>query len=127
MRMQPRTITLGEHLWQVRPLTCAQVQAIEPLLFAGETSGGRTGPGTVAAALAILKLALARDHAEAATGLDDIEAGASDIATALACVLRLGGFVPDERLPENAPGEADAGATPALPFDGSTGPLSTPG
>ena len=125
MRLQPRTITLGDQRWQVRPLTCAQVQAIEPLLFAGESSGGRTGTGTVAAALAVLKVALARDHSAAAAGLDDVEAGAAEIATALAGVLRLGGFIPAETAAEGgAPGEAGAGATPAI--TPSTGALSTP-
>ena len=113
MRLQPQTITLGEHAWQLRPLTCAQVQAIEPLLFADDGTHG-----TVAAALAVLRVALARDHAEAAANLDEVEAGAPEIAAALACVLRLGGFVPDEA---NPPGKPDAGATPA-----PTGALSTP-
>ena len=113
MRPQARTISLGERSWSVRPLTVAQVQAIEPLLFADDAGG------TVASAVAILKLALARDHAEAASGLDDIEAGAPEIAAALAIVLRLGGFIPDTDPP---PGEFGAGATPATP---STGVPST--
>ena len=101
MRPLPQTITLGDHHWQIRPLTVAQVQSVEPLLFA---SSGQTG--TVAAAVAILKVALARDHAEDAVRLDEIEAGAPEIAAALACVLRLGGFVPDE---DKSLGEAGAG------------------
>ena len=114
MRLQPRTITLGEHRWTVRPLTCAQVQAIEPLLFA---DGG--AHGTVAAALAVLRVALARDHAEAVAQIDEIEAGAPEIAAALADVLRLGGFVPDEET--MPPGELVAGTAPA-----PIGALSTP-
>ena len=100
MRMLTGTITLGTHQWQVRPLTLAQVQAIEPLLFA-QAEGG-----TVAAAVAVLRVALARDHAEAAAELDTVEAGAPEIATAMAQVLRLGGFLPEKDL---APGEAGAG------------------
>ncbi len=100
MRMSTETITLGSHQWQVRPLTLAQVQAIEPLLFT-QAEGG-----TVAAAVAVLRVALARDHAEAAAELDTIEAGAPEIATAMARVLRLGGFLPEKDL---APGEAGAG------------------
>jgi hypothetical protein len=88
MRMQPETIHLGTHQWQVRPLTLAQVQAIEPLLF------GSPEAGTVAAAVAILRVALARDHAKAATRLESVEAGAPEIAEAMAQVLRLGGFLP---------------------------------
>ncbi len=101
MRAKPQTIVLGDREWQVRPLTVAQVQAVEPLLFASAVSSG-----TVAAAVAIIKIALARDHAEAAAQLDDIEAGATEIAAALACVLRLGGFVASE---DASPGEAGAG------------------
>ena len=123
MRPQPQTITLGEQAWLVRPLTCAQVQAIEPLLFASTD-----GRGTVAAALAILRVALNRDHAEASAGLNDVEAGAPEIATALAGVLRLGGFVPLERAQEiPLPGKLGAGETPAHDPQASTGAFSTPG
>ena len=101
MRARPQTINLGDREWQVRPLTVAQVQAVEPLLFASTNASG-----TVAAAVAILKIALARDNAEAAAQLDDVEAGAAEIAAALACVLQLGGFVSSE---DPSPGEAGAG------------------
>ena len=53
MRMGPQTVTLGERAWRIRPLTLAQVQAIEPLLARAESVG------TVAAAVAILRVALA--------------------------------------------------------------------
>lgn len=102
MRMQPRTIVLGERSWQVRPLTLAQVQAIEPLL------SGSSSAGTIAAAVAILKVALARDHAAATETLETVEAGAPQIAAAMAEVLRLGGFLPDET-GDRAAGEAGAG------------------
>ena len=101
MRMQPQTIMLGTHQWQVRPLTLAQVQAIEPLLFE-QTEGA-----TVEAAIGVLRVALARDHAEAATRLDTVEAGAPEIAEAMAKVLRLGGFLPD--VEDAALGEDEAG------------------
>ena len=117
MRMAPRTITLGERSWRVRPLTLAQVQAIEPLL------AGSGNAGTVAAAVAILRVALARDHAEAAATLEEVEAGAPAIAGAMTAVLRLGGFLPDTVVSgDAAPGEAGAGSPPA-----STGAPSTPG
>ncbi len=99
MRMAPRTVTLGEREWRIRPLTLAQVQAIEPLLAS-------TGANTVAAAIAILRVALARDHAEAAATLDEVEAGAPAIASAMTSVLRLGGFLPEE---SPASGEAQPG------------------
>ena len=97
----------------MRPLTVAQVQAIEPLL-------ATTDQGSVAAAVAVLRVALARDHAEAAAGLDEVEAGAPEIAQAMTQVLRLGGFLPSSA-GEPDPGEADAGPAPA-----PTGPPSTP-
>ena len=106
MRMQPQSLRLGAHHWQVRPLTLAQVQAIEPLL------AGQPEIGTVAAAIAILRVALARDHAEAASQLDDVEAGAPEIAAAMSVVLRLGGFLPENsslNAGDRAPGEAEAG------------------
>ena len=109
MRMAPRTITLGERAWSIRPLTLAQVQAIEPLL------AGAGSVGTVAAAVAILRVALARDHAEAAAILEEVEAGAPEIAGAMTAVLRLGGFLPDTvvsgdaALGEAQPGRIEAG------------------
>ncbi len=115
MRMQAQTIALGDQAWLVRPLTVAQVQGIEPLLLASAESKA----GSVAAALAILRVALARDHAEAATRLDEIEAGAPEIAVAMGQVLRLGGFLPHGDM---TPGEVEAGPTPAA----STGVASTP-
>lgn len=118
MRLGPQTIALGTRSWTVRPLTLAQVQAIEPLLFA--TADAR---GTVAAAVAILKVALGRDHPDTAAGLDEIEAGAPEISAAVATVLRLGGFLPDGG--DHLPGEGGAdreGATGA-----STGPRSIAG
>ena len=124
MRPQPQDIALGAQRWRVRPLTVAQVQAIEPLLFAGEAAG------TVATAVAILRIALARDHAAAAAELDEVEAGAPEISAALGVVLRLGGFLPAGVA---APGEAGAGATPATPKPAnstaaaSTGAPFTPG
>ena len=87
MRVPAQMIRLGEQSWSVRPLTLAQVQAIEPLLF------DQSGAGTVAAAVAIIRVALARDYAEALATLDNVEAGAPDIARAMASVLRLGGFI----------------------------------
>lgn len=117
MRLQPETIALGGASWRVRPLTVAQVQEIEPLLIA--EGGG--GPGTIAAAVAILRVALRREHPEAVAPLGDLEAGAGEIAAALAVVLRLGGFLPAaNRLEEAQMGEGLADQPP-----GSTGPRST--
>ena len=114
MRLQPETIALGGASWRLRPLTVAQVQEIEPLLLAEG--------GTVAAAVAILRVALRRDHPEAVAPLADLEAGAGEIAAALAAVLRLGGFLPAATPSGDAqPGEGSADQPPA-----STGPRSTP-
>ena len=109
MRAQTETIRLGACEWLVRPLTLAQVQAIEPLLFAS----GETPAGSIAAAVAILRVALARDHAAAAAGLDDCEAQAPEVAAAMACVLRLGGFLPAQPEGSPLPGGAEAGQAPA--------------
>lgn len=115
MRPQPQVIALGGHSWQVRPLTLAQVQAIEPLVVAASDAG------TIKSAIAIIRVALSRDHAEAAANLDEVEAGAPEIAAAMAEVLRLGGFLPHEA-ETKAPGEAGAGSPPA-----SIGASSTQG
>lgn len=113
MRAVAETIRLGAREWLVRPLTLAQVQAVEPLLFAsGDAPAGRPPSGSVATAVAILRVALARDHAAAAAELDEVEAGAGEIAAAMAGVLRLGGFLP-AREGAALPGEAGAGQPPA--------------
>ena len=121
MRMQPTTISLGAHSWQVRPLTLAQVQAIEPLVFDGVAARGNG----VATAVAILRVALAREHAEAAANLDTIEVAAPEVGAAMACVLRLGGFLPDDG--DLAPGESGAGQVLEKALPASTGPTSTRG
>lgn len=113
MRRQADTIALGGRSFDVRPLTVAQVQAIEPLLVGSESSAA-----TIATAVAILRVALARDHAEAAAELDTLEAGAPEIGAAMAQVLRLGGFLP---------GEASAGDGTSATPPASTGADSTPG
>jgi hypothetical protein len=112
MRPQAETVRLGAHAWRVRPLTLAQVQEIEPILMQGETRG------TVAAAIAILEIALRRDHAAAADGLADIEATAPEIGAAMRGVLRLGGFIEAEG--DEKPGEAGAGLPPATSLPAST-------
>lgn len=111
MRLQPQTITLGEQSWSLRPLTVGQVQRIEPLLQAGAEPAA-----TLWSAAAILGVALERDHPEAAARLAEVEAGAPEIARAMAVVLRLGGFLPAEG---TAQGEVLADPSPA-----STGPRS---
>ena len=122
MRLQPEIVTLGERRFEIRPLTVAQVQAIEPLLFA--TSEG--GAASIASAVAILRVALARDHAEAAAELDGLEADAPAIGAAMAQGLRLGGFLPAVD-GSAAPGEGQAGRGTQAPRPASTGALSTSG
>jgi len=102
MRPRPETIRLGAHEWLIRPLTLRQVQEIEPILV--PTVPGSNG--NIAAAMAVVAIALGRDHAEAAASLGDIEATAPEIGAAMEAILRLGGFI--ESTPEegNAPGEA---------------------
>ena len=45
------------------------------------------------AAIAIVAIALRRDHADAAASLGDMEATAPEIGAAMAAILRLGGFL----------------------------------
>ncbi len=104
MRPQPELIRLGAHEWRIRPLTLAQVQAIEPILMAPEAKGN------VAAAVAIVSIALARDHAKAVDLLPEIEATAIEIAAAMTLVLRLGGFIEAHPGGQDAPGETEADA-----------------
>lgn len=105
MRPTPEMIRLGEYQWQVRPLTLRQVQEIEPLLMPGAAET----KGNVAVAMAIVSIALGRDHADAATSLSDIEATAPEIGAAMATVLRLGGFIESPAHGDTGLGEAQAG------------------
>jgi hypothetical protein len=104
MRPQPEIIHLGAHEWCIRPLTLAQVQAIEPILMATQQT-----KNNVKAAIEIVAIALSRDHASVVEGLSEIEATASEIAAAMTCVLRLGGFI-ETRQGANPVGEAQADA-----------------
>ncbi|WP_050764093.1 hypothetical protein [Beijerinckia indica] len=100
--MASKQITLGHKVWTIRPLTLKQVQAIEPVLLAGD------GKGVVGTALAILRVALSRDFPEDANCLEDFETTTDEISLAMGDILQLGGFL---RSP--MPGEASAGESPA--------------
>lgn len=106
MRPQPEVISIGSYEWLVRPLTLAQVQAIEPILIANT----KEMTGNVASAIAIVSIALKRDHAAAAETLSDIEATASEIGRAMTAILRLGGFIELRSGAVDAPGEIEADA-----------------
>lgn len=92
MRPKPETIRLGDKEFLLRPLTLRQVQEIEPVLTESQTSA----KGNIATSMAIVTIALLRDHADAAATLGDIEATAGEIGAAMTVVLRLGGFIPGE-------------------------------
>lgn len=121
MRPVPETIRLGSHEWQVRPLTLRQVQEIEPILVASAAEA----KGNVAAAIAIVAVALRRDHPDAAASLGDIEATASEISAAMATVLRLGGFIETSARGDAALGETHAGENRAKDPPASISALST--
>ncbi|MHB8885810.1 MAG: hypothetical protein ACYC5H_12185 [Methylovirgula sp.] len=108
MRPQPITLRLGTQEWRVRPLTLKQIQEIEPLLLTADQSAGRS----IATAIAIIAVALTRDHPEAAQRLDEIEASAQEVGAAMSAVLQLGGFVPNGHEVDagQALGKAEAGA-----------------
>jgi hypothetical protein len=105
MRLAPELIRLGAHEWLVRPLTLRQVEEIEPILVPSPSETR----GNVASAIAIVAIALKRDHPDAAASLADVEATAQEIGAAMAKVLRLGGFVEAPKDGDSAPGEAPAG------------------
>jgi hypothetical protein len=102
MRVAPLMLRLGGEEWPLRPLTLKQIQEIEPLLRQDDSAG------SIAAAVAIVAVALSRDHPAAAEKLIEIEATTQEIGAAMREVLRLGGFIAKEG--EAAPGEAPAGA-----------------
>ncbi len=112
MRPQPEIIKLGAHEWRIRPLTLAQVQAIEPILMATQDKPGDEAKGNVAAAIAIVSIALTRDHSSAAECLVEIEGTAVEIAAAMTTVLRLGGFIETRAGEDACLGEARADAIP---------------
>jgi hypothetical protein len=103
MRAAPALIRLGEQEWRVRPLTLKQIQEIEPLLRTDDSAG------SIGAAIKIVAVALGRDHPDAASKLDEVEATTQEIGQAMRDVLRLGGFIAVEG-EETAPGEGQAGA-----------------
>jgi len=102
MRPGSETIRLGSREWKVRPLTLRQVQEIEPILMTGASEP----KGNVAAAMAIVAIALRRDHSDSADQLADIEATAPEIAAAMAAILQLGGFLEGSSVGDPNLGEA---------------------
>ncbi len=66
--------------------------------------------GNVAAAIAIVSIALLRDHGSAVEILPEIEATAIEIAAAMTLVLRLGGFIDARQEGQTMPGETEADA-----------------
>ena len=110
MGRDPQPVHLGPQTWMVRPLTLAQVRDIEPILIAQGTGG------TVAAAIEVIAIALARDNSAAVETLPNLEATAPEVAAALAVVLRLGGFLaPQSSVGDDGAGEALAGAPANTP------------
>jgi hypothetical protein len=122
MRMQAETVALGSREWVVRPLTLRQVQEIEPILM----DSALVARGNVAAALAIVAIGLRRDYPEVVDSLLDIEATASEIAIAMASVLRLGGFIESGHPGDHMPGEGVAGAAMSVDAPASISHTSTP-
>lgn len=108
MRINDATIRLGTQSWVVRPLTLRQVQEIEPIVMENAVES----KGNVGAAMEIVAIALRRDHPEAASGLPDLEATAHEIGSAMATVLRLGGFIATPRQGDQRLGESEAGVAP---------------
>jgi hypothetical protein len=91
----PANIELGDRVFSIRPLTIRQVQAIEPILLQG-------GAGNIATALAIIEIALRRDHSAVVADFENVEASAKEIGIAAGIVLRLGGFIEGDPQPGEA-------------------------
>jgi len=100
MASEPQTIILGERRFEIRPLTLGQVRKIDKYLAEPVTSN-------VDRCIAILKIALERDHKDMRAFLDDEEGELSvaELAEAMKRVLRAGGFVTEA---PKKPGEDQA-------------------
>ena len=120
MRRRPETIRLGAREWPVRPLTLRQVQEIEPILM----SSVAETKGNVAAALAIVAIALGRDHAVGRLARRH-RATAPEIGVAMVTALRLGGFIETPAQGDAALGEAQAGEVRAIDPPASISASST--
>jgi hypothetical protein len=121
MKPAPKTITLGERTWTVRPLTLAQLEELEPVVQAGPAMS------QVAYGLAVVAAGLRRDHPEDAAAIRDLEATAGELATASAAVLTLGGYIQEQalgeaRAAESAAASISASSTAASPPDAATPP-----
>ncbi|VFU07006.1 conserved protein of unknown function [Methylocella tundrae] len=103
-------ITLGAKTWRLRPLTCKQVEQIEPFV-------ARAGVGNgMAMALQVIAVAIGRDHPDDVAALWDVEATKTEIDAASRVVLLMGGWIETK---DAAPGEAEAPKTGAEPRAGS--------
>ncbi len=79
-------ITIGGETWPVRGVTLRQHAEIQRILASDDSNFVR--------GMAIVKLALARDHKESADGLDDHEGTITEIDDAAGAILRMGGWLP---------------------------------
>lgn len=103
-------ITFGAKTWRLRPLTCKQVEQIEPFV-------ARAGVGNgMAMALQVIAVAIGRDHPDDVAALWDVEATKTEIDAASRVVLLMGGWIETK---DAAPGEAEAPKTGAEPGAGS--------
>ena len=100
-RREPVDIVLGGKPFKLRPMTFAQVEAIE-------TATKQVG-GVVAQGRSIIIAGLSRDHAAAVEEITtgEMEADAEEIARATKTILSHAGFLPDTS------GEAGAAAQSA--------------
>lgn len=104
MRPNPETITLGDKSWVVRPLTVAQVQAIEEIMLRPDWATR----GAADANIELLRVALSRDFPQdAGTDLSQIEASLPEIRLVMPAVFRLMGIMKTQ---ETTLGEAEAPA-----------------
>lgn len=95
--MADTTITLGGQTYKVRPLTIAQLEALESVV---ERLG--KGQGTIKTARQIVEAALARDHKT--VKLDDLESTPDELIAASNAVMEISGYVKKDP----KPGESQA-------------------
>ena len=114
MRRESKTIVLGERSWTVRPLTLAQLQDIEGV----QARYGKGELSNVAYSAHVISISIARDNpddAKLVLDMTSIETTIAELSEASSVVLRLGGY-----LPEEGPGESEAGKAAPSTGDGST-------
>lgn len=113
MARSSETISLGGRQWIIRPLTCLQVEQIEPFVHMAHAGNG------LAMARKTIEIAVGRDYPADVAALAELETDRKELDAAGRIILIMGGWLDPKETGDQPAGEAEAPRTGAEPGPGS--------